>query len=237
MNCEQFQNLLMEDPAREDSDFLSHRDHCASCAREWEQAQEFESVLRKAMSVQPEKELQAGLSRQRQTGQPRRTGIRAASVLLLLAVSMAGFNLARQLFSAENLSALVVRHIQEEPEMLDQKSALEEMTLMKVLTSMEFSLAGMPAVITAAAPCWMREGRGMHLVVQGDHGPVTVLLMPGEHVPQPQEVVAVSLAGKLVPTDWGSMAVVSHAGDDIEPLMRSLQHEVYWKGIPATVAF
>ncbi len=38
MNCEQFQNLLMEDPFRGERDFLEHRDHCIPCAREWQQA-------------------------------------------------------------------------------------------------------------------------------------------------------------------------------------------------------
>jgi len=237
MNCKQFQNLLMEDPSCEDDAFLSHKAHCASCAREWTQAQEFEALLRKALSVKPEKELQVGLSRQRPSDWWWQTAVRVVSVLLLIGVSVAGFNLAHQLFSTEDLHALVVRHIQKEPEMLGQKPPLGEIELMEVLSHMGFSLSAMPAVVTAAAPCWIREGRGMHLVVQGDRGPVTILLMPGEHVQQSRKVIAVSLSGKLVPTDWGSMAVVSHAGDDIEPLMRTLQHDVRWEGTPAGVSF
>lgn len=237
MNCEQFQNLLMEDPSRGERDFLEHRDHCTPCAREWRQAQEFEAILRAAVSVQPEKELEAGKVIQRSTGWWHQTWVRAASVLLLIGVSIAGFNLAQQLFSAENLPQLVVRHIQKEPEMLGQQRPLGEMELMKVLTPMEFSLVAIPGDITAAAPCWIRKGRGMHLVVQGIHGPVTVLLMPGEHVPSAQNVAAVSLSGSLVPTEWGSMAVVSHAGDDVTPLLHSLQRDVRWKGIPASVSF
>jgi len=175
MNCEQFQNLLMEDPSRGEREFLEHRDHCTPCAREWRQAQEFEAILRAAVSVQPEKELEAGKAIQRSTGWWHQTWVsRAASVLLLIAVSIAGFNLVQQLFSAENLPQLVVRHIQKEPKMLGRQRSLGEMELMKVLTPMKFSLVAIPGDITAAAPCWIRKGRGMHLVVQGIHGPVTM---------------------------------------------------------------
>ncbi|WP_457667083.1 DUF3379 family protein [Thiolapillus sp.] len=237
MNCEKFQNLLMEDPSRKERDFLDHRDHCPPCAREWQQAQEFEAILRAAVSVSPEKELEASTPIQRPTGWWRQTWVRAASVLLLIGVSVAGLNLAQQLFSAENLPQLVVRHIQKEPEMLGRQQPLGEMELMKVLTPMEFSLVAIPGEVTAAAPCWIRKGRGMHLVMQGVHGPVTVLLMPGEHVSRTQNVVAVSLSGSLVPTAWGSMAVVSHAGDDVAPLLHTLQRDVRWKGMPAALSF
>jgi len=111
------------------------------------------------------------------------------------------------------------------------------MGLMEVLFPAGFDLAEMPAEVTAAVPCWIRKGRGMHLVMWGENGPVTVLLMPGEHVAKPQAVMAVSLAGVLVPTDWGSMVVVSHAGDDVESLVYSLLKDVLWKGKPSSISF
>lgn len=236
MNCEQFQNQLMQDPSCEDDEFLAHREQCAPCAREWKQAQAFEDILRSAISVKADKLLEAKYSRCRTSRWWQQTWVRAASVALLIGAGVTGFNLAQQLFSAENLPQLVVHHIQKEPEMLNAGSVLDEMQLMTVLSPQGFDLAEIPGIITAAAPCWIRKGRGMHLVLRGKSGPITVLLMPGEYAQQ-QAVVSASLSGTLIPTDWGSMAVVSHAGEDVQPLVHSLQQVVRWKGMLSKVSF
>lgn len=237
MNCKQFQIELMKDPASEDRDFIAHRQSCTDCAREWREAEAFEAILRSAISIQPEREL---LAHRPATGQSRwwqQTWVKAASVLLLIGATVAGFNLAQTMFAGTNLPQLVVRHIQNEPEILDPRQAMDEMALMEVLSPLAFSLVESPGSITAAAPCWIRKGRGMHLVMQGEKGLVTVLLMPGEHAQQQQPIEAASLSGMLVPTGWGSMAVVSHAGEDITPLIHSLQQKVRWKGQLSTISF
>ncbi len=227
----------MKEPSCKDRDFTAHRKNCARCAREWQQARKFESMLRVAISVQPEKELCAGPA-YRRTRWWRKTWVKAVSVLLLLGATVAGFNLAQQVFTGNNLPQLIVRHIQKEPEMLNSRYAMNEMELLEALSPLGFELVEVPARITAATPCWIRKRRGMHLVMQGGSGPVTVLLMPGEYAQQRQVVAAVSLSGVLVPTSWGSMAVVSHAGEDIEPLMRSLQRQMRRKGKhPSTASF
>jgi len=237
MNCEQFQACLMKEPSCKDRDFIAHRENCVRCAREWQQAREFESMLRAAISVQPEKELCAGQA-YRRTGWWRQTWVKAVSVLLLLGVTVAGFNLAQQVFAGNNLPQLIVRHIQKEPEMLASRHAMSKMELLEALSPLGFELIEAPVGITAATPCWIRKRRGMHLVMQGGDGPVTVLLMPGEYTQQRQVVAAVSLSGVLVPTSWGSMAVVSHAGEDIEPLMHSLQRQMRRKDKhPSTASF
>ncbi|WP_456418104.1 DUF3379 family protein [Thiolapillus sp.] len=235
MNCEQFQNRLMEDPFCKDGDFVVHRENCVRCAREWRQAREFERLLHAAMSVQPEKELKLGRMR-RSVRWRRKTWLKAASILLLIGVSVTGFNLAQQTFAGNNLPQLVVRHIQKEPEVLGSRRAMNRMELAEALSPQGFDLVEAPAGITAAIPCWIRKRRGVHLVVQGGNGPVTVLLMPGEHAPRRQAVAAVSLSGILIPTGWGSMAVVSHADEDVEPLMRALQRNVRWRGGRARAA-
>ncbi len=237
MNCEQFQIELMKDPFCEDRDFIAHRESCARCAQEWEQARAFEEKLRSVMSIQPGRELASHRSATCSGNWWQQVWVKAASVLLLIGATVAGFNLAQHMFAGNDLPQLVVRHIEKEPELLAATEVVDEMRLAEVLSPLAFSLEHSPGSITAAAPCWIRKGRGMHLVIRGDKGPVTVLLMPGEHVAHQQPVKAAPLAGMLVPTAWGSMAVVSHAGDDIEPVVRSLQQNVRWKGMPSKVSF
>ncbi|WP_456405207.1 DUF3379 family protein [Thiolapillus sp.] len=237
MNCEQFEIELMKDPSCEDRDFVAHRKSCAHCAREWRKAREFEAILRSSMAVQPTRELRVDPPVIRQVRWWQQTWAKAASVLFLIGATVAGYNLAQSMFAGENLPQLVVHHIQKEPEMLGAEQTLDQMALIEVLSPMAFSLEEPIGGITAAVPCWIRKGRGMHLVMQGQSGPVTILLMPGEHVQQQQTVSANALSGMLVPTGWGSMAVVSHAGDDVEPVIHSLQQNVRWKGQATSTTF
>ncbi len=226
----------MEEPCCEDQDFIAHRESCARCAREWQQAREFEQMLQVAMSVQPENDLRAKQPLDRAARWRRQIWLKAVSVLLLVGAAVAGFNLAQQMFTGDDLPQLVVRHIQKEPEILNSRQAMNEMELLEALSPLGFELIEIPAEVTAAIPCWIRKRRGMHMVMRGGDGPVTVLLMPGEYAQQQQVVAALSLSGFLIPTGWGSMAVVSHTGEDIESLMHSLRRGMRWKGKQSSTA-
>jgi hypothetical protein len=237
MNCKDFQTRLLQDPSCEEDDFVAHAKSCRSCAEKWQQAQEFEAILRVAIEVQPETAIDiakpdASLKKWWQS-----PAARAFSVLLLMGAVVLGINFAQQKLVTNDLPQLVIHHIGKEPELLESPVVLNQLTLRHVLSPMKFELSGVPAEVTAAVPCWIRQGRGMHLVVQGQQGPVTVLLMPGEFVQKPQIVKRASLSGVIVPVQWGSMAVISHAGDDVARLTDALQHGVRWKGITASADF
>jgi len=105
----------MQDPFSDDDDFVRHRESCPACTEEWQKAMVFEKVLRTAMTVAPEKELEAARTSALHARWWQKTWVRTASVLVLLGVTLAGFNIARQMFAVNNLPQLVVHHIQNEP--------------------------------------------------------------------------------------------------------------------------
>ena len=236
MNCEDFRKKLLQDPSWADAAFLQHKDQCASCGREWKQVQSFENRLRSVI-LQPQNprlsiELQAPGRRRWQ-----RLWIRTTSVLLLVVAGIGGYHLMQNMFSRDDLAELVVRHVQAEPELLQQTEPLDAMAVAAVFDAMGFEASAVVTGVTAASPCWIRKGKGVHLVVQGQQGAVTLLLMPGEYVNERQPLQTEQWAGMVVPEQWGSLAVLASAGEDAGAFVDLVEKNLHWKGRPSSRRF
>jgi hypothetical protein len=183
------------------------------------------NVILQPQDVTPSVQLQAPRRRLWQS-----TWARAASVLLLLVGGVGGYHLVQNMFPQDNLARLAVRHVQSEPELLQQTKRLDEWSVAAVFAAMGFeSGAGMEGV-TAASPCWMRKGRGVHLILKGQKGAVTLLLMPGEYVNEQQPLQTEHWSGMLVPEQWGSLAVLASAGEDTSAFVDLVENNIHWKG-------
>ncbi|WP_041068641.1 DUF3379 family protein [Thiolapillus brandeum] len=236
MKCEDFRKILLQDPSCADAAFLEHMDRCASCRKEWKQTQSFEDMLRNVILQprEPSPSIQLQASRRRLW---LSTWARAASVLLLLIGGVGGYNLVQNMFPQDNLAKLVVRHVQSEPELLQQTEQLDELSVATVFAAMGFESGTGVKGITAASPCWMRKGRGVHLVVKGQKGAVTLLLMPGEYVNRRQPLKTGYWSGVLVPEQWGSLAVLASAGEDAGAFVDLVEKNIHWEGRPSSRRF
>ncbi|GEM_PF-5502705 len=236
MNCEDFQKRLLQDPFCTDAEFLQHKEHCVSCEEEWKRAQSFEQMLHNVVmqpsSTPGEIRLHAP---QRRLWQ--RTWMKMASVLLLLAASLGGYNLLRHLFSPASLADVVTHHIQAEPDFLRHTETLDELSVATLFASMGFELRTSLKGVTAALPCWIRKGRGVHMVLRGEQGAVSLLLMPGEYLDERQELQAEDWSGALIPEPWGSLAVLVSAGEDTDAVVYLVERNLRWKGKPASRRF
>jgi hypothetical protein len=70
-----------------------------------------------------------------------------------------------------------------------------------------------------------------HFVVQGEQGPVTVLLLPNEKVNGPERVDEDGFVGTIVPLQiGGSIAVVGEPGETaLEDIQREVAAAVQWR--------
>jgi hypothetical protein len=59
-------------------------------------------------------------------------------------------------------------------------------------------------------------------------GPVTVFFMPGEMADTTMPVASARFNGQIVPTRWGSIAVVGEAGEAVDGLGERLAAAVRW---------
>ena len=231
MNCQTCRHQLLVDPLSEAPELLAHLAGCPECAREAARALAFEAKLRDALTAEA---AERGTPR----AVPARGGnisvappwlARAAALLLVaLGAGWGGYHWGYRAALSPDLGQLVLQHIDGEQQSLYRLSSVPPSELAHALGESAARLADDPGRITYLRRCVIRDRLGIHLVVAGERGPVTVLLMPGEHLPTPMRVDARSLAGIIVPTDYGSLAVVGEPSEPVEPLVERFRRVVVW---------
>jgi len=223
MNCHEFRRLLMIDPRRREQAFLDHLQHCPKCAQEAEQAWQFENRLLLALAPAdtpaPPPTAPWGFSPVTVT----------AALLLILSLSVwLGNRWGLYPGTEPQLEEIVREHIENEPQLLQLDHNLSASGVALILSGLGGRLSSDPGPIRYAGRCRIRRQQGVHLVVAGERGPITVLLMPGEHLAAHRRLDAVNLSGIIVPTDYGSMAVVGGRREPLEPVVEKMRQAVAW---------
>jgi hypothetical protein len=85
-------------------------------------------------------------------------------------------------------------------------------------------------VVSYARSCLVNGRWVPHLVVQGETGPVMVLLLAREPLaqPQPLDLPAENLRGAIVPVGGGSIAILGQDGETLEAMQQALAEAVEW---------
>lgn len=70
------------------------------------------------------------------------------------------------------------------------------------------------AALKFARHCDLGEaGRGAHIVLEGEQGPVSVVLATNKPVERPIDIEDERFHGRIIPTEFGNMAVIGEAGE------------------------
>jgi hypothetical protein len=67
-----------------------------------------------------------------------------------------------------------------------------------------------------------------HLVMQGEKGPITILLMPFEMVDMPIKLSGQSIEGVILPVGNGSIAIIGERGEAIDEVGTRVTDTVKW---------
>jgi hypothetical protein len=156
----------------------------------------------------------------------------AASVLIVLAM-------ASSLWLAvphASLAADVVAHMAGEPQAWARTDEpVPAARLESALRDSRASLAPGAPLVSYAQRCWFRGHFVPHLVVQTEHGPVTVMVLDHEWVKQPVRFDEGGYRGVLMPDDGhGSLAVLARDPDaDLDAVRATaarVRDALVWQG-------
>lgn len=218
MNCKEFKQQLMIDPHSEEKDFVAHRDGCDSCRVEYSKALVLEDKLSEAMQVAPDEDLSEKLlntfDQQQQIAQ--RSKSRAWATAAMLFVLTIGGLLAHQVYLKHSLSEFVLGHIDHEIEQLGNTITVSNELLDEYYRTFNSQYLQVLEKVLYVERCWMRTGFGLHLIFQGEQGPVTFLLMPDEPLQNLMSVSSERFAGRIYPLQQGSMAIIGEHGEPVE---------------------
>lgn len=227
MNCFEFRQLISSDPNHRGAESSAHRLSCQSCARFSEELQAQDKLLRQALQLEPPVQLEsrvvlATVSRARAR---RRWYSIAAGAVLGVAISLV------MIFGdTRSLHDSVIAHIYHEPDLLlPSVDVVAQPRLSSVLQQAGVKISGDIGTVSYAGLCFFRGHLVPHMVVNSDSGPVTVLLLPDEHIEKPISITEPGFSGTIVPVRGGSVAVVGNEEGSVNTVRRRLVSAVDWQ--------
>jgi len=243
MNCLEYRRQLLQDPYQGSDELIEHEANCSECANFSREIRQQEASLRALLKTpNPPPELAENIRLGMRLEQRADTGRRvwfaaAASVLLMVGASM--LSLFTERYEREHLALAqnVIYHIKDEAKHLRDPGPASPQRVKAVLARFGAELDGDIGRINFAAECVMRNRTGVHLVLSGKQGPVTVFFMPGEQAPGVIPVDSDRFHGEIIPTRWGTLAVVGEQNEDIDLVATRVRHAVRWPEVtPGRVA-
>ena len=229
MECSEFRQRIESDPASTDDQADQHARDCAACNAYARRVRAAERLICPALRFDVAEFNRQVAAQAQPAGRLRFRAMAGTAAALVVMVAI--WALVRPNSGSGTLALDVAEHWQHEPySWVVTDARVSDGDLQRVLKkAARLDLAKM-GPITYASSCFFRGHWIPHLVVQGQAGPVMVLLMPDERLETPERVVIPEegLSGVIVPHGRGSVALLGDSAEPMEPLERNLVEAVEW---------
>ncbi len=150
----------------------------------------------------------------------------AASVAL---AAFIGFRMLGSDIAYDSLADEIVAHLEHEPYALRvSDKPVSDQRLARIVPADVAEMDHGAGLITYAQSCVINGKTVPHLVIQGEHGPVTILLMPEESVDGPQSIMGESVNGVILPVGDGSIAIIGEDGENLNKIEERVRDSVTW---------
>ena len=129
----------------------------------------------------------------------------------------------------ETLADEVLAHLDHEPRSLRVTDVpVSDRRLQRAVPASMAVFDRDATLITYANPCIINGKRVPHLVIQGQHGPITVLLMPEEKVDETTPLDGNAVHGVILPVGDGSIAIIGPRDEPLEPIQENVRASLTW---------
>jgi len=140
-----------------------------------------------------------------------------------------GFRMYDATVTYPSLADEIIAHLEHEPYALRRTDEpVSDSRLERVVSGDVARFDRDKSLITYANSCRINGKLVPHLVVQGERGPVTIILMPDEKTDAPQSLSGEGINGVLLPVGSGSIAIIGETGERLEPIEQNIRNSVMW---------
>jgi hypothetical protein len=219
MNFSEFKKLIGADPWNRDHETLRARNSAPEFETAAAEAEAFEEKLQSALHIQPPAELLDEIkSISRQPTQRRNWMPLALAASLLIALGAVGM-VWKQSRQWDSVEAYLADHYSHDGAALvaNATDIVSEQDIVKIMTSLGASadqqLSGRIRFIKF---CPTPDGRGAHMVVSTDQGPMTIIFMPKTQVTDGETVHFDQMHAFLVSLEHGSVAIIGKQSQAVE---------------------
>ena len=231
MECLEYRRICGADPHNDDPVFVAHEQECQACAGYAVKMRAFDKIIAEALRVDiPESDVgrQAVPSPDSEVRSWRRPVWLGLAASLLMTVGVATGVLLST--SQQSIAQSVLKHMSHEEDAMvvtDQRLAMAG--VQKIMNRAGASIDENFASVSYAKSCFFRGRFVPHLVVQGEFGPVTVMILPKVHIESATRFEEDGYRGILLPSGEGSIAIIS--SDDISSIdvQNTISKAVEWR--------
>ena len=138
--------------------------------------------------------------------------------LMIIAVSITLWQAPAGLkhVNGSDMVAHILDHIGEDPTLMTAiKRPKTEADIQTLFATVGASLNQPIARMSYAGECVVEGQRGLHIVIQDEQGPVTVIVMPGQQIEAMQAFEASGYHGELFPVKGGIVAIVANSMEQL----------------------
>ena len=228
----EFRRRAYAEPDSEDADFLQKKNASEENTRLVDELKQFDEKLSEVLHVEPPEGLAERIKLNQTLGlhvqnkkKYRLLWSMAASVLIVCSVVFSFM----QFTSQPDLPGQLLTHVYDELHHLDDDHGYSIDHTNLVLASHGVRLVSDIGHVKYVSECEIDDQSGVHMVLQGEHGAVTVMMMPDRHVGHVMPIVDSRFQGSIAPVARGSLAIIAEKGEPIDDLRRSLNSSLQWK--------
>lgn len=233
MNCEDYKLAQTADPASVEG--AEHLASCADCRQYHDELQALNGKIAQALEItvpemiMPELpdlavENVAVLDKRRAVSRPVWFAL-AASVMLAVFI---GVGISGNGDAQRSVAEQLLAHIDHEPYSLRSVKPVSAKRLAKVVPANIATMDNEAGLITYAQSCVINGNNVPHLVIQGEKGPITILLMPKEAISERTTIDGESVHGYIFPVGSGSIAIIGEKDEQIDKVKQQLLESVTW---------
>ena len=236
MNCDEYKQAVGADPSFDGG--AGHLSECLSCQEYRRDMQALDQKIGRALALEvPELTM------------PSLDGVDTGNVVTLesrrpvamktwfsvaatvaLAVFIGFRYLPDNSTGYASLGDEVLAHVTHEPAALrvtDQKVSDEH--LHDVVPASIANMDHSSGIITFAETCPISGYDVPHLVIQGEHGPITIMLLPNEKISAAISLKDENSHGVILPVGDGSIAIVGSREEKLEDVQKKILQSVTWE--------
>lgn len=233
MNCDQYREAIAAEPSFDGG--AGHLSECEACQVYRRDILELDHRIGTALAIEvpqlvmpelPDIESSNVVALPRRRWSAPTLLAMAATVVLaaFIGVRMTGFGIQYDTLADELLA-----HLDHEPYALRVTDVpVSDARLASVVEADVAQLDHGAGLITYAQSCRINGREVPHLVIQGERGPVTLLLMPHETVAGPETIIGEGVKGVILPVGDGSIAIFGERDEALERIERKVLDSVTW---------
>jgi len=222
MNFSEFKKLIGADPWNRDPETLRARNSSPEFETAAAEAEAFEEKLHSALNIQAPADLLEEIKSISQQPARRRSWVPLAlAASLLITVGAVGL-VWKQSQSWDSVEAYLADHYSHDGATLVAKAddLISEQDITKIMASLNASAdPELSSSIRFIKFCPTPDGRGAHMVIHTDQGPMTIIFMPETNVTDGEMIEFDQMHALLVGLEHGSAAIIGKQSQSVENLV------------------